>query len=267
MNVNEEKFWQELRRSAEPLPEIDTQELAAAERLLAADQSEPIPLSEEQIQAIVRRALAVEPASAVTPTVDRAPTGRTTGTLRRLLPRTVAAAAAVLLSPKGLLAATALSVVAASALLLQRTTVSLPFQQAVAILLDERTDVANRIAAQGRVAMDVIETVRLVQPLQSTPAFPQIGAAATQLLRRAGARLRAPASRPSKPREVSLLALGDHAVDSAAAPEERIEALRQLADLVTAGIEALRYVGEHTTDASTKAKNAAYLQRLEMLLP
>lgn len=267
MTVDDDALWKALRQragSAEPEPP-DAEQLAAAERLLAGIDEAP-PLDAARIEAIVRAATAAEPGTvpgsrspslAVLPGTPR----------RRSGPQWLAAAAAVLLAPK-LLAATAVAtVVVASALWLSHTVTNLSFQAAVRALADERLDDGNRMAAQGRVALDVLETLHLLVGLEEQPLDPALAAARRAALQGVRDQLRTQAPPLPMPTGASLLALGDRANDASAPPGPRLEAVRLLGELSTVGVATLQQAGQRAGDGELRTKNRAYLLQIDAALP
>lgn len=267
MTVDDDALWKALRQradSAEPAPP-DADQLAAAERLLAGIDDAP-PLDAARIEAIVRAATAAEPA--VSPSPRAASLGVVQSSPRRRSgPPWLAAAAAVLFAPK-LLAATAVAtVVVASALWLSHTVTTLPFQAAVRALADERLDSGTRMAAQGRVALDVLETLHLLVALEEQPLDPALAAERRASLQRVRDQLRTAAPPMPLPTGESLLALGDRANDPSAPPGPRLAALRLLGELSTVGVATLQQVGGRAGDGDLRTKNRAYLLQIDAALP
>jgi hypothetical protein len=267
MTVDDDALWKALRQraAADDSEPPEAEQLAAAERLLAGIDDAP-PLDAARIEAIVRAATADEPETAPGPrpspltVVPSAPR-------RRSGSQWLAAAAAVLFAPK-LLAATAVAtVVVASALWLSHTVTNLSFQAAVRALADERLDDGNRMAAQGRVALDVLETLHLLVELEEQPLDPTVAAARRASLQRVRDQLRTVAPPLPMPTSVSLLALGDRANDPSGPIEPRLEAVRLLGELSTVGIATLQQVGARAGDGDLRTKNRAYLMQIETALP
>lgn len=267
MTVDDDALWKALRQragSAEPEPP-DAEQLAAAERLLAGIDGVP-PLDAGLVETIVQAATADELSSVPK---SRAPSlAAVPGSPRRRSgPQWLAAAAAVLFAPK-LLAATAVAtVVVASALWLSHTVTNLPFQAAVRALADERLDQGNRMAAQGRVALDVLETLHLLVALEEQPLDPALAAERLASLQRVRDQLRTVAPPLPLPTGESLLALGDRANDLGAPPGPRLAAVRLLGELSTVGVATLQQVGQRAGDGELLAKNRAYLTQIDAALP
>ena len=267
MTVDDDALWKALRQrasSAEPAPP-DADQLAAAERLLAGLEDAP-PLGALRIEAIVQAATADEPATVPVP---RSPSLAVVpgSPRRRSGSQWLAAAAAVLFAPK-LLAATAVAtVVVASALWLSHTVTSLPFQAAVRALADERLDDGNRMAAQGRVALDVLETLHLLALLGEQPVDPALEAAVDVALQRVRDQLRTATPPSPMPTGESLLALGDRANDAGSPTGPRLEAVRLLGELSTVGVATLQQVGLRASDGELRTKNRAYLAQIDAALP
>lgn len=267
MNVDDDALWMALRQRAaaaeHELP--DAEQLAAAERLLAGIDEAP-PLDAARIEAIVRSVTADQqgpvlgsrsPSLAAVPGSPR----------RRSGSQWLAAAAAVLFAPK-LLAATAVAtVVVASALWLSHTVTNLTFQAAVRALADERLDDGNRMAAQGRVALDVLETLHLLVGLEAQSLDPALAAERRDSLQRVRDQLRTKAPPLPMPTAASLLALGDRANDPSAPLGPRLEAVRLLGELSTVGVAVLQQVGQRAGDGDLRTKNRAYLMQIDAALP
>lgn len=267
MTVDDDALWKALRQragSAEPEPP-DAEQLAAAERLLAGLDDAP-PLDAARIEAIVRAATADEPETASRPRSSPL-AAMPSASHRRSGSQWLAAAAAVLFAPK-LLAATAVAtVVVASALWLSHTVTNLSFQAAVRTLADERLDDGNRMAAQGRVALDVLETLHLLVGLEEQPLDPPLAAARSAALQRVRDQLRTAAPPLPMPTGASLLALGDRANDPSALPGPRLEALRLLGELSAVGVATLQQAGQRAGDGDLRTKNRAYLMQIDAALP
>lgn len=266
MTVDDDALWKALRQraaAAESEP-LEAEQLAAAERLLAGIDDAP-PLDAARIEAMVRAATADEPATVPMP---RSPSLAVPSSPRRRSgSQWLAAAAAVLFAPK-LLAATAVAtVVVASALWLSHTVTDLTFQAAVRALADERLDEGNRMAAQGRVALDVLETLHLLVEIEEPPLDPAVAAVRRASLQRVRDQLRTAAPPLPMPTGVSLLALGDRANDPRGPIEPRLEAVRLLGELSTVGIATLQQVGARAGDGDLRTKNRVYLLQIEAALP
>jgi len=266
MNVDDEALWMALRQRAAAEHELpDAEQLAAAERLLAGIDEAP-PLDAARIEAIVRAVTADQQGPVLGPRASSLAAGPGSSR-RRSGSQWLAAAAAVLFAPK-LLAATAVAtVVVASALWLSHTVTNLSFQAAVRALADERLDDGNRMAAQGRVALDVLETLHLLVGLEAQPLDPALAAERRDSLQRVRDQLRTQAPPLPMPTAASLLALGDRANDPSAPPGPRLEAVRLLGELSTVGVAVLQQVGQRAGDGDLRTKNRAYLMQIDAALP
>lgn len=272
MDVNDEEFWAALRRSIARAEAQEREELAEAERLLAAHGDADAPLGDEQIEAIVQAAIArdaAEPAAPLgAPAAEQhgapAPVHRLAGQRFAGLRRFLTAAAALCVAPKFLAAATVVAVVAATAVVVRYSTQSLPFQEAVHILVDAQQPDANRIAADATVALDVIESIGILDAVTSEPL--PIAEQARATLRRLRAQL--DAAPPFAPRRLPdpLVALQRAVADRGGALAARQDALQRLGELLSYGVSALVEIARDPGPDDLAAKNGAWLQKLRQLL-
>lgn len=243
MELKEEGFWKELRRSvdrakAREAAEID--ELAAAERLLAeVVDAEPIP--EERIEEMVRGAVSEdavsEDAVAEGAVSDGAAQSRPTGWLPRLR-KLAAAAAAFAIAPKFVIAATAVTAVAVTTVMVQYSTQTLPYQEAVDLMMDETQTEASRRVGLVRVLREIDDSIRIVQEAAS-----DLGPQAEAVLDRLRLILEEePPPFEPIPFPDPHIYLGDLVADRNLALEERRDALNRLADQLAYGLQALRSI-------------------------
>ena len=258
MTGEEDQFWNwvrdEVARSGQP---EESEYAAIEEQLREAELSSPAELPAEKIDAMVAAATGATLDSGAH-TRPAAPVHRLTG-LRRLL----GAAAAVLIAPKFLVAATAATAIAVTALVLQDTTRSLPYQDAIAILLDESNDDAAREAAQGRVFFDIIESITLLQTVADQRALSAPADACLLRIRDAlddtGPFSQASFSTP-------LIDLRERAgtAGGLAASAQR-ETLQELTDQTLYGIRALQAIADSVTSPQLLRHNEVHLRSIRSL--
>jgi hypothetical protein len=263
MEVNEQQFWESLRRSIDQAEAAEAEVYAEAERELAQAGDEAVDaLRDEQIDAMVRHAVGAEPAAI---RADRTPAGRIqTVPARPPVRRFLAAAVALFLTPQFLAAATVVTAVAATAFVLQRTTQTLVFQDAVHRLVDDRESAANRDAAQGTVYGDLIEGVDVLQLLTEEPTpLAEQARGALQRLRRM-----LDAADPFVRRRLpgSPMALGDQALDQSLPFEVRSRALAGLAELMAYGVSALQDLERRPVPVGMRTRNDLALSQLAQRL-
>lgn len=251
MPSNDDTFWKQLR---DDVADAERAELAAAERELAQLDDEPLePLADEQIERMVTSAL------------ERADHERAAAPVRHISSgrQLLAAAAALLVAPKFLVAATAVTVLAVTAALLQNTTRSLPFQDAVAIALDDGRDDDARIAAQGRVYFDVVESLETIRAALDDEALaPRAGACMTRV--RDALALRGGFALTRFPEAIAAL----RARVAAAAGLDagtRAAALDALTDQAVHGIAALLELSRRAGPPALLRHNGVHLHNLRAL--
>lgn len=261
MDVNEDEFWAALRRSVERAEAREREELAEAERLLTEYGDADAPLAEEQVETIVQAAMARDAADEATAAAGgaAAPVLRFVG-LRRWL----TAAAALLVAPKFLAAAAVVAAVAATTVVIRYSTHSLPFQEAVRILMDEQQSEANRTSADGRVAFDVIGSVEVLRTVTGEP--PPMADQARAVLRRLREQLAAPRGFEFRSLPFQLTTLERTVADPDVEPAAREDALERLGELLSYGLSALCEIDRVAGPLDLKQKNAAMLLQLRSLL-
>lgn len=172
MSDKNERFWRSLREATDAANTSSEHELRKAEELLREidfDEATNAPeaLSPKLVEHWVEQAVSSPHAPQLT-AVQAADDRPTAKPWRAWL----AAAAAFLVTPKFLVAATVTAGIAVTTMLLQHTTTSLPFQEAVQILMDAEQPDAARAAAGGRVYFDVAESVMTLTSLADGPESP-----------------------------------------------------------------------------------------------
>lgn len=276
MNVEGDAFWSALRRTSTEAQAArlqgEMQEVEAVLREIetechaAGDTGASQPLSQAQIDQWVKHAIATEASTLadaearsdlrVIPAHD--------GRRAKPWPAWIAAAAAFLLTPQFLVAATVVAGIAVTGALLQRTTTTLPFEHAINLLLDSEQPEAVREAAGGRVFFDVVESIQLLHELAESDAAIATDAsdAIEQLLRE----LRAPTAFESRHFVELLDGLADQLL--AAGPEfaARKHSLGTFVMQVRYGLQTLQFIEDRHESNAVGANNILHLQRIESLL-
>ncbi len=302
--LDEEQFWHALRHTLRCAEADEATELTDAERLLAQTVPEAdAHLSEERIAEVVRlvtsadadaakRAAAraareerprpaplrAEPAAvaaAPTPVVAIAAARATWKQRIATLPRPLAAAAMLLLTPQFLAAAgVATAVFVTSRMMSSKTTSSnmtsytvsrLSFEDAIAGMLREHASTSARESSEHVVFSHVVESIDLVQGL-STEAN-RVGSIAKQVLADLAQTLSHRAS--FKPRSFpdAHLVLGDEVLNRALGDEARIHALHRLAEQLDYGIRALQAIDSPSSPPDLQRRTALLLTELKWHLP
>jgi len=255
MSVNDDEFWDWLRDEVAQANTPQADELAAAEALLQEIEREGAePLGADRIDEMVANATGEPPRDEDAPPAP----------VHRFAParRMLAAAAAVLVAPKFLVAATAVTAIAVTAMLLQHTTQSLPFRDAVSMMLDDEYEESDRMLAQGRVFFDVIETMTLVQQLREAGAM--AGPAQTSLARMRDALDDDSPFLPSSSDE-PLAVLRERAASSAFSAAAQQDAIEALTDQAVYGISALVQISRSSGPADLLRHNAVHLHNIRSL--
>jgi len=178
MSHHDEEFWKSLQRAVDDAQAPSADELAEAEQLLGevdeAGDAEPLP--ESFVEALVQDVTASEQEAREQEADGQEAGGHAAATPAKVHDLSsfrglLAAAAAVMIAPKFLLAASAATVIAVGAFVLRNTTQSLPFQEAVVLLMDETLDTTTRGAAQGRIYLDVIESIGILRDVAEEPGM------------------------------------------------------------------------------------------------
>ncbi len=268
MELNEDPFWNAVRRSAHRDERLVAEELAEAERLLAEYEAEEADrLTDERIDAIVKAATADRDREErddgpPSQSVDGAPPGAPAhvprwGRLRHAL----LAAAAVLLAPKFLTAATvATVVVVATSVYLRYTTDTMPFQEAVRLMMDLEASEADRGTGQRRVYGDVKGAIVAIGKVPDVAADLDTEASGVldglrHLLVTGGVFVPAQFSHPIED-------LGVRVVQSGLDRRERLAVLQMLADQAAYGVLALRSIADSAAPPVLRRDNAIWLQKL-----
>ncbi|MFN3244140.1 MAG: hypothetical protein ACE37K_21715 [Planctomycetota bacterium] len=254
--IDDDEYWQRLQQASDEAQAPSADELTDAEQLLAEldEQGEAEPLADTMVDAIVADVTAVADATGIGHGAPQAKV-HDLSSWRGLL----AAAAALLVAPKFLLAAGAITAIAVSALVLRHTTTSLPFQEAIAILTDAQQDLDARSAAQGRVYFDVIESIGILRDVAAEPAM----AAGAE---RGLAMIRA-AVDDDQPFAISSFAmqhqlLGSQALASDGDLSARLSSVDQLTEQIVYGVRALKAIAAAGEPQELMAQNQAQLQRI-----
>lgn len=262
MTHDDEQFWQRLRRHEQQARAQQAAELAAAERLLqdtevtATDRP-----TDERIEAIVQQATAGGTDR------DEEPEPR----LRRWLrfpqpPRWLAAAAAFLLAPKFLAAATVATAVVVTVYVVRYSTFTLSYQDAIAVLMDERQPEQSRRSGQQVVFADVLESIPVVRAveLEDSP----LAAVAAAVLERLRAAL--VDTEPFRHRHLAdaPLRLAGQLADQGLPLAERAALLQALAVHLVQGMQALQAIrsGAAAAPPGLANDNAIALAQLATML-
>jgi len=255
MTMNDDRYWQAIQKTVDGAQSPPEDELANAEQLLhEIDQQEGAqPLPKAFVDSVVDEVTAAE--------ADRAPQPAripNLSTFRRLL----ATAAALLVTPKFLLAAGAATVITISALVLRNTTTSLPFQDAIAVLMDVRNNETTRQAAQGRIFFDVVESIGILHDVGAEPAM---AASAQQSMERI--RIALDEDQPFVAMSFSSQhqLLGNQALISNGDPGARLSSVEELTEQVIYGIRALKAIAAAGSPPNLMTQNAAQLTTIRKL--
>lgn len=241
MDVSDEKFWAALREAVRQARETEVRELEEAERLLAeTEEVDGERLSEERIAAMVERAVG----GRVDAEQHEAAPAQTKPPVIRLAGRSpwLAAAAAMLMAPNFLIAATAVTVtvVAVSAYLLRNTTDTLSFSDAVNIMLDSGESDENRDAAQGRAYLNFIESIELLRKIGNEDS--DLSAQATSALDRLRGALDDSEPFVRRGFDEPYESLAERATVAQLGSSQRQDSLAELVEQVAYGIRALKSV-------------------------
>jgi hypothetical protein len=271
MEVSNDEFWRRLLGAVGGADEAEREAHADAERLLA--EGEPAPLSEAQIEAMVRQAIAPDEttvrqaggpgAAAAGPELDVAPPSG--GPPRRFgLRRVLAAALALVMTPGFVAAATVGAAVYATSLVLRNTTKMLSYQEAIRIMLNEGQTDASRDAAQGAVYLKLVDVVDVLRTVSRE--HPALADQAGLLLSNVRAVLDAPEAFVLRHYPAALDDLEVTVLDPGCSVVERRAALGQIAELVDFGIAALLEMGRTELAADLKRDNEVVLQQLRSMV-
>lgn len=269
MDVNDDQFWRSLRDAADAAETPSDHELREAEELLREiDAEEAAAPSEqvrpEQIEQWVEQAVSSTRSAKLAAVQPEA--GRPAGSARaKPWNGWLAAAAAFLVAPKFLIAATVVAGIAVTTVLLQNTTTSLPFQQAIQILMDaEQTDEA-RAAAGGRVYFDVAESVMTLTSLADSSSA--IASEATKALEELRQELAQPTpfGQASFSHSLTDLTTTLFAVRDGTAPPD-LQAMQEFAAQARYGLQAIREANTATMPAEVRTNSDLHLIQIRRLL-
>ena len=280
MDVDEDFFWRDLRKkiaSAESERELQDAEadLRELECELAAEtqhesmapelsMASELSMAPELIDKWVARALASDGQEAgdgdtSIQAATRSPSRRVGGWQGWL-----AAAAALMVTPKFLVAATVVAGIAVTGALLQRSTVTLPFEHAINLLIDAAQSESKRAAAGGRVYFDVVESVILLQDLaDSDTAMAQVAHLALAQLK---LEMQQPTPFVHSRFHQPLAELGDRLAASDAGLAIGEQCLTDLVTQVTYGIHAMQMVQASNGPSALVESNLLHLQQIEGML-
>lgn len=261
MSNGDNDFWRELREATaeanleatdlEALDPTNEAELAAAEALLQQFDEEDSTAEQHSKQQTTDQPIPLDAESA------RA-RSRNSG-----WHRAAKVAAATLLAPKLLLAATAATVVAVTAMLVQNTTQSLELEEAIQILMNQESPAEAREAAEGRVYFLCIESILLIQDSNDGQMVTTEATTALELIR----------TELHQPRPFSLASYSvrhEHLlaqlIDTAASVTERRESIQAVAEQAAYGVRALKAIAKSGGPGGLMASNAAHLKRIAQLL-
>lgn len=275
MELNDDAFWEALQRQVAQAEADEVEELAEAERLLAEIDNERVePLPEEQIDAMVRLATTqgLPAAAEVTAPADVAPaatelepsTAPATFSRFAQMRRFLAAAAAFMLAPKFLVAATAVTVVVVTTVMVRYSTWDLPYQDAISIMMDDSRSELERQAGQRRVSFDLIESISILQGSGSENSA--IGGQAAVVLEQLRATLDDGGTFEADWFSDPLFDLGRQVADLGLDLELRQEALSQLGSQLVYGMQALKAIERISSHPDLERDNGIWLRQLADLL-
>ncbi len=286
MELNDEQFWRALRQALELAEADEAKEMAAAERLLADTSVDAgAQLSEERIAEVVRFATAPSAAELEAAAYDEArdepraephdaerraapialapvPAPRPSWRRRLIaaLPRPLAAAAALLLAPTFLAAATVVTVVVVTTVMLRHTTHTLPYQDAVAILVNEEQTELSRRSAQTKVTSTILVSIGVLDAVVAENS--EVSDPAAAVLTRLRGLLVSGGPFQLMVHPDPHLELGDRVADKSLAIDQRKESLAILADQMAYGVLALKVIEQASGPAVLKSSNAVCLSHL-----
>ncbi|MCR9246345.1 MAG: hypothetical protein NXI31_15035 [bacterium] len=270
MELTEKEFWNQLRRSVDAAEADTVRELDAAEQLLAdIDMDENARLSDARIDELVSMATADshEAGSHEDPRAEPNGFGVRFGPTR--FGRALAAAATLLIAPKFIIAATAVTAVTAvtvTTVVMQYSSTSLPFQDAIATMSDPAQPENERHTSTLRVFADVMESILLIKDVANEGS--ELSPSAVEVLDRMRSALTTGVPFVPDRFPDGLVFLGDLVADRNLALEERKDALLRLAEQMLHGVGALTATaGADGTTSDRIGRDAAdSLRRLARLL-
>lgn len=259
MELKDEEFWSWLRERHDAAVAAEAEEFAEVERMLAQldeDSDDDVvdePLPAAQIEEFIQAALAATAAETDNENATP-PTGQPRWWVRAQ--RAVAAAAALMIAPKFIVAASAVTVVAVSTYVgIRYSTFTLPYQDAVDILVDVDRPEVDRNTAQRRITGDLIGSILALRTV--APEANRVGRAAQRALDELRVEVASPS--PFSPTDFPDMHsyLGDLVLDKALDAESRLDALRQLSAQMHHGVQALH--ASRTDDASDAIRGNAVI--------
>lgn len=269
MNGNDELFWRSLRDVTDAAGSPSDDELREAEQLLREiDAEEATNPSEavcpELVEQWIEQAVALRTATQLTEVgqeTDQPDSGRLAKPWRAW----IAAAAAFLVTPKFLVAAAVTAGIAVTTVLLQNTTTSLPFQQAIQILVDAEQPDDTRATAGGRVYFDVAESVMTLTSLADGSSA--IATEATKALAQLRQELEQPTpfAQASFSHSLTDLTRTLFAVRDGTAPLDP-QALREFVEQARYGMQAIRAANAESMAAEVQANSRLHLIQIRRLL-
>lgn len=176
----------------------------------------------------------------------------------------LAAAAAFMVTPKFLVAATLAASIAVTGALLQRTTTTLPFEHAINLLLDVEQPEAIRESAGGRVFFDVVESIQLLIELAEGNA--SIATPAHDALQDLLAVVPIPVAFERANFTEPLSGLADQLHANDASWGVRQQSLDNLVEQVIYGMQAMHTIASRIEPSPLVASSALHLQQIESLL-
>ncbi|MFT7535006.1 MAG: hypothetical protein ACI85K_000957 [Hyphomicrobiaceae bacterium] len=176
----------------------------------------------------------------------------------------LAAAAAFMVTPKFLVAATLAASIAVTGALLQRTTTTLPFEHAINLLLDVEQPEAIRESAGGRVFFDVVESIQLLIELAESDS--SIATPALDALQDLLAVEPIPIAFEHADFTEPLSGLADQLHANDASWAVRQQSLDSLVEQVIYGMQAMHAIASRLEPSPLVASSALHLQQIESLL-
>ena len=265
-----DEFWRALRDAVDANDDVSAHELQSAEEVLRQIESDMAAsdgggTAEQCDQAQIDRWVEGATGSKATaPPLRLEPTSQHTPKAARPWQAWIAAAAAFVITPKFLVAATLVAGVAVTGALLQRTTTTLPFEVAVGILLDTEQPASSREAAGGRVYFDVVESIQILSQLATANAA--IASPASDAISQLRQELRTPTAFVSQHFTEPLSELTGMllAADVEFAAQE--QSLDSLLEQARYGLRALQEIALRNETGPVGANNTLHLQRIASLL-
>lgn len=264
-NADDVELRRELQDAEQELRRVEA-ELDAKDGSDGAESWRQAEIDPRQIDQWVERATAADQLRATGPEGNVAsPDAPVPGTpSARPWRALLAAAAAFLVTPKFLLAATVVAGIAVTGALLQRTTTTLPFGQAVELLLDVEQSEAIREAAGGRVYFDVVESIQVLGEVSGSDA--SMASLASNAIQQLVAELRQPTAFEYTNFEEPMTSLADQLLASNAGLAMRQQSLDGLVEQVRYGLQAMQVIASRNEPKTLHDNNALHLQQIGRLL-